>query len=123
MESAGRAVVEAVLSLRDSARNAVLVVCGSGNNGGDGLVVARQLCALGVAVRAVVLADPALLRGEAAANFARAQRMGVSLELGVDAIDAGERAAVVVDAIFGTGLAREVATDSEAGRAIAAIER
>ncbi|MEE2665288.1 MAG: NAD(P)H-hydrate dehydratase [Myxococcota bacterium] len=123
MESAGRAVVEAVLALRDSTRDAVLVVCGSGNNGGDGLVVARQLFALGVVVRAVLLADPARLRGAAAANFARLQRMGVSHEVGVDAIDAGGRAGVVVDAIFGTGLAREVAVDSEPGRAIAAIER
>jgi len=123
MESAGRAVVEAVLALRDPTRNAVLVVCGSGNNGGDGLVVARQLCAIGVTVRAVLLADPAQLRGAAAANLARAQRTGVPLEIGVAAIDAERRAGVVVDAIFGTGLAREVADDSEPGRAIAAIAR
>ena len=61
MESAGRAVVDALLSrfvaLLREPRAEVLVVCGRGNNGGDGLVVARHLHLLGVRVRAVLVGD------------------------------------------------------------------
>jgi NAD(P)H-hydrate epimerase len=104
MESAGRAVAEAVLALPES-RDGVLVVCGSGNNGGDGLVVARHLHAVGAPVRAVLLGDPRRLRGDAAANWKRARHAGVVLE------GARWRApgrGVIVDAVFGTGLSRDV---------------
>ena len=102
MENAGRAATECVLELepRD-----VLVVCGAGNNGGDGFVVARHLHLLGVRVRTALLAEPKRLRGDAAANHARAVALGIPVE--------GERwraprAGVIVDAIFGTGLDRDV---------------
>ena len=102
MESAGRAAAECVLEL--DARD-VLVVCGSGNNGGDGFVVARHLHQLGVRVRTALLGQPGRLRGDAAANHARALALGIAVE--------GERwrasrADTIVDAVFGTGLAREV---------------
>jgi NAD(P)H-hydrate epimerase len=109
MESAGRAVVEAVLDLlagEDASGDAeVLVVCGAGNNGGDGLVVARHLHALGVPVRAALLGDPKKLRGDAAANWKRAAAFGVALE---GPRFRPPRRGVIVDAIFGTGLARKV---------------
>src|SRR5439155_24122473 len=95
MESAGRAVVQAVLALL-SPGDSVLVVCGSGNNGGDGLVVARHLHALGVPVRASLLSER--LSGDAGPQLARARAVGVPLE--------GKRwrppaAGVIVDALFG----------------------
>ena len=104
MESAGRAVADAVLAEMPAGGD-VLVVCGSGNNGGDGLVVARHLHLLGVPVRAALLADERRLRGDALANLRRAKRAGVRLD--------GPRwraptRGVLVDAIFGTGLARKV---------------
>jgi NAD(P)H-hydrate epimerase len=105
MENAGRAATELVLE-ELPAGGEVLVVCGAGNNGGDGFVVARQLALLGVPVRAALLGEASALRGDAAANHERALSVGVAVE--------GPRwraphRGVIVDAIFGTGLAREVA--------------
>jgi NAD(P)H-hydrate epimerase len=100
MESAGRAVVEAVLAL---APREVRVVCGGGQNGGDGLVAARHLHALGVRVRAALVAEP---RGEAAAQLARARAFGVPID-GADFAPPGE-GGVIVDAVLGTGLSRAV---------------
>jgi NAD(P)H-hydrate epimerase len=104
MESAGRAVAEAVLALW-SPGDPVLVVCGAGQNGGDGLVAARHLHALGVPVRVALIAEPDSLRGDAAVNLARLGAAGVAYARGdVPIPDAG----VVVDAVFGTGLSRAV---------------
>jgi len=104
MESAGRAVAEAVLAGLP-AGGSVLVVCGRGNNGGDGLVAARHLHLLGVPVRAALVQSAATLRGDAAASLRRARAAGVPIE--------GERwrapaRGVIVDAVFGTGLSRAV---------------
>ncbi len=110
MESAGRAVAEAVVRLLPTTRSqTVAVVCGAGNNGGDGLVVARQLHVAGVDVRAVVLGDPSRLSGDTAANRDRGLRVGVHLEDVLEGQDwrLPERG-IVVDAIFGTGLSRPV---------------
>jgi NAD(P)H-hydrate epimerase len=114
MESAGRAVTAEVLAVLPGG-GSVVVVCGSGNNGGDGFVVARHLHALGVPVRIALLGDSKRLRGDAAANWKRARAAGVPAE--------GVRwrapaAGVIVDAIFGTGLSRAVA-----GAAAASIRR
>ncbi|MEN8181790.1 MAG: NAD(P)H-hydrate dehydratase [Myxococcota bacterium] len=114
MESAGRAVVDAVLALRPR-DTPVLVACGSGNNGGDGLVAARHLHALGVPVRVALLVDPNELRGDPAANWSRLVAAGVPWEGGRFRVP---EAALVVDAVFGTGLSRPVA-----GRAAEALER
>lgn len=106
MESAGRAVAEAVLRrLSGAGSRTVVVVCGSGNNGGDGLVVARHLHQVGVDVRTVVLGDPDRLSGDAAANRDRALRSGVHFE-GED-LQLPEQG-IIVDAILGTGLSRPV---------------
>jgi NAD(P)H-hydrate epimerase len=106
MESAGRAVAEAVLrSMADDSSRAVRVVCGPGNNGGDGLVAARQLHLVGVDVRVRMLGDPDRISGDARVNLDRAQRLGVAFEAaGVPLPARG----VVVDALFGVGLSREL---------------
>jgi len=116
MESAGTAVARSVLAVRPPG-GSVVVVCGAGNNGGDGWVVARVLRGLGVAVRVAFVGDPTALRGDAAAHRRRALAMGVA----AGPVAAGlPRADVVVDAIFGTGLSREV--EGEPARAIRAIQ-
>lgn len=119
MENAGRAVLEAVLARHrralESRSAEVLVLCGPGNNGGDGLVVARHLMQLGLPVRVGLLGAAGALAGDAAANLARARAVGVEIE-GPD-VGFPDRG-VIVDAIFGTGLSRDVE-----GRAADLIER
>lgn len=113
MESAGQAIAAQALRLL-GARGEIWCHCGSGNNGGDGLVAARLLQLRGAAVRIVVVGEPARFTAEAAANFVRAERAGVLRAKGTP-----PRGSVLVDAIFGTGLARKV--EGAAARAIRRI--
>lgn len=106
MDRAGRAVAEAALELA-SPKGRVVVVCGAGNNGGDGYVAARLLRGAGRDARVLSLVPPERLSPDARAVREQAQRAGVAID------EAGELAGVeagvgdvVVDAIFGTGLAR-----------------
>jgi ADP-dependent NAD(P)H-hydrate dehydratase / NAD(P)H-hydrate epimerase len=101
MESAGRAVAEAVAEI--AVEGPVRVVCGKGNNGGDGLVAARLLAAMGFEVEALLLWPAAELSGDAAANLDRFDAEYVDGELGPRLAGSG----AVVDAIFGTGFAGE----------------
>src|SRR5947208_839880 len=68
MENAGSAVAEFALSAYPSAKS-FGVICGKGNNGGDGFVVARKLQEAGKEVRVLLLADGKDLRGDAAENY------------------------------------------------------
>src|SRR6478672_10062912 len=70
MESAGTAVAKFVLASFPDAKS-FGVICGKGNNGGDGFVVARKLHERGKQVRLLLLADPKELRGDAAASYAK----------------------------------------------------
>lgn len=113
MEQAAAAVTEVVME-RFSETGSVLVLCGPGNNGGDGLACARQLLCRGVEVEAWLLADPSTLRGDAPVQLALARTYGVPLRVGevdhVAALGAAlAGAGVVVDALFGTGLDRPLA--------------
>src|SRR3954452_24024934 len=97
MEAAGRAVAEAVAGL--GPQGPVRVVCGKGNNGGDGLVAARLLQEMGFEVEALLLWPGEELRGVAAVNF---ERSGGELGEG-DLAPRLTTSGAVVDAIFGTG--------------------
>ncbi len=70
MENAGTAVADFVIRNYSEAKN-VGVICGKGNNGGDGFVAARKLQETGREVRLLLLAEPAELRGDAAEMFQR----------------------------------------------------
>jgi len=115
MEAAGRAVAEAVGEL--APEGPVRVVCGKGNNAGDGLVAARYLAEAGYEVEALLLWPAGELSGDAAANLERfeAEELGD----GLDARLAG--AGAVVDAIFGTGFTG--APRAPAAAAIEAVNR
>jgi ADP-dependent NAD(P)H-hydrate dehydratase / NAD(P)H-hydrate epimerase len=99
MEAAGEAVAREVR--RRWARGPVAVLCGPGNNGGDGFVAARLLQEAGRPVQLALLGDRAALRGDAAAAAAR--WTGDIAALTPAVLDG---AAVAVDALFGAGLAR-----------------
>src|SRR5262245_386431 len=95
-------------------RRRVLVLCGRGNNGGDGFVVARHLAGRGVSVEALLLARPGTVAGSAAINLAAARRRGIPLTVaaGPDAWRRFRRRLdrfdLAIDAILGTGLSRPV---------------
>ncbi|MEN5083528.1 NAD(P)H-hydrate dehydratase [Bosea sp. TWI1241] len=100
MERAGRAVAEAALR-RTTPGERILVLCGPGNNGGDGFVAARLLAAEGRAVSLALAGDPAALRGDAA--LAAGGWSGAVLPL---AEASPEGCSLVIDALFGAGLSR-----------------
>ncbi len=108
MENAAIALAQQTVSLMfESGVHDAVIVCGPGNNGGDGLAVARHLHNDGAGVR-VVLA-PGVRRGDAAINLEIVERMSIEIVRSDDgAPAAGPAPGVVVDALFGTGLTREV---------------
>jgi hydroxyethylthiazole kinase-like uncharacterized protein yjeF len=105
MENAGRAVADAV-ARRFPDAGTVAVLCGPGNNGGDGFVAARHLTERGYQVRLGFNGDPARLPPDAAANAKRFAGKGETLSADILA-----GANVVVDALFGAGLARPIDGD------------
>lgn len=123
MEKAGRAVADVVARHPLSTR--VLVLCGPGNNGGDGFVAARVLAQRGYRVRLALLGPREALRGDAAV-VAGQWRGSVESAAGVDLCSAD----VLVDALFGAGLARDLDGEARAlvermagcGRPIVAVD-
>ncbi len=99
MENAGAAVVRAITERLPPGR--VLVLCGPGNNGGDGYVIARRLVHAGWPVRIAALGDPARLKGDAAlAAGSWTGRIGQLADPVPGTFD------ILVDALFGAGLDR-----------------
>jgi hydroxyethylthiazole kinase-like uncharacterized protein yjeF len=101
MERAGRAVADAVA--RHPLGTRILIVAGPGNNGGDGFVAARVLAERGYPVRLMLLGDRNRLKGDAAAAAAR--WTGPIEPATPDTVG---QAGVIVDALFGAGLDRDV---------------
>lgn len=111
MENAGGAAARVWLHEMDGSSRNVLILCGGGNNGGDGLVVARHLHAAGASVRVRVYGNPERYAGAAKLNWSIAQNLGIDISvlgeiggLGEDLAWAGG----VVDALLGTGITRQV---------------
>jgi ADP-dependent NAD(P)H-hydrate dehydratase / NAD(P)H-hydrate epimerase len=107
MERAGRAVARSAVDIMGGAygRRAV-VVCGKGNNGGDGFVAARHLARWGVRVAVVAVDDLVDLREPAAGNAARLDEDGSIRVMGFAPATLDRellRADVAIDAVFGTG--------------------
>ncbi|MGN6588759.1 MAG: NAD(P)H-hydrate epimerase, partial [Sphingomicrobium sp.] len=100
MERAGAALAEA--AYRFAGPMPTLILCGPGNNGGDGYVAARHLAAPGIEVRIAALAEP----GSDASKWARSEWKGV-----VEPLSGSTAAApLLIDCLFGTGLKRGLET-------------
>jgi NAD(P)H-hydrate epimerase len=105
MTRAGHATLNALRQRWPEARS-VVVFCGPGNNGGDGYVVARIARAQGLRAHVVAVAEPASLQGDARRAHAEFVAAGGQVEPWQPQVArAGD---VIVDAVFGTGLTREV---------------
>jgi NAD(P)H-hydrate epimerase len=121
MENAGRGATDVLCSQwaghgggKDSQWTLrIVVVCGKGNNGGDGFVIARHLDLRGWTVRVLLLCDPQELSGDAAANFLIIQKAGLEIQSFAAPLEmarfneAISGAAYLVDAILGTGATGE----------------
>lgn len=111
MENAALGVVEVIAELGDEV-DAVAIFCGPGNNGGDGLAVARHLDARGYRVDAFVVSLGKELSGDPAVQLGICQAQGISVETLEtddeleDALALAREADLVLDALFGTGLSR-----------------
>lgn len=111
MENAGRAVVDAIeKELRGVKKQRFLVVCGKGNNGGDGFVITRHLLNRGAEVNCILLGKIDDLKGDALTNaqilFNAAYKiLEVSTPEELSRLSALTcRVSVIIDALFGTGL-------------------
>ena len=118
MERAGQGVVDAILEWRPelaTAPHRAVVLCGPGNNGGDGFVVARLLHKRGWEVEVFLYGDEAKLPPDAAENAQRWRELGdivpLKQEVIIEALSAAAprySETVVIDAIFGAGLSRPI---------------
>jgi ADP-dependent NAD(P)H-hydrate dehydratase / NAD(P)H-hydrate epimerase len=124
MENAGAALAD-VVRRRFPEWRRVVVACGPGNNGGDGLVAARVLALLGIGTSVFTLGDPNAYRADPAENLARARAVGLAP---ISLARAGNwrqlsRALAdcdgILDALFGTGLTRPLS--GNARRAVSAV--
>ena len=115
METAGQGATIVLLSLfADQAEDGVSIVCGKGNNGGDGFVIARELADKDVNVTVYLLAKTEAIRGDAAVNLKRLKALNIPVievpdedhfsKIKSDIAHSG----LLVDAILGTGLASDV---------------
>jgi NAD(P)H-hydrate epimerase len=111
MENAAIGVVDAIGEVFEDAESAA-IFCGPGNNGGDGLAIARHLAVRGYEVQVFLMTGRRGMRGDAEVQLGICQRQGLHIQdVGsegdvVEALEAAREADVVVDALFGTGLAR-----------------
>ncbi len=133
MENAGSAVAQFILEHYGEA-NRVAVVCGKGNNGGDGFVVARKLHRAGRVVEVLLLASPADLRGDALLMFERLPLRPIVLrtqqELQVESSRSLANCDLIVDAILGTGFqppvkglyADAIAAINSSGKLVVAVD-
>lgn len=106
MENAGRGIAECLLKRKPT--GTVVICCGWGNNGGDGLVIARHLDGAGIDVHVILFANPKELSGDAYLNYAMVAHSGIELSLYrsmeeeyfLEILDGAEW---VIDALVGTG--------------------
>ena len=111
MENAGQASYFTILKEFGVKNKDFVIFCGVGNNGGDGLVVARKIYSNGGKVTVFILGDRSKFKGAAKQNFDivnKFQIKVIDLQDASSAVETVKRSDAIIDAIFGTGLDREV---------------
>ena len=133
MENAGTAVAQFILKNFSNA-DRIAIVCGKGNNGGDGFVVARKLHSAGRVVEVLLLASPSELRGDAATMFERLPVRPIVVqsaqELQAESTRSLGNCDLLVDAILGTGFkppvkglfADAIAAMNRGGKPVVAVD-
>lgn len=107
MERAGLTVAKRVKDLCPNKK--ILILCGSGNNGGDGIVAARNLHNWGLNVNVVILSDEDSLSPDCRKQYEIVKKIGLSMKFSTEIKERDiHGTGFIVDAIFGTGLNREV---------------
>lgn len=112
MENAGRSTYRLLRRDYLQDRQKVAVFCGKGNNGGDGFVIARYALRDGIPTHVFLLAEPGSIKGDALLNMDLYRALGGKVSAVGDnpgrAVEGIKESDVIVDAIFGTGLTKEV---------------
>jgi NAD(P)H-hydrate epimerase len=104
MENAGRGVVDTLQRLEIVKQEIpIAVVCGKGNNGGDGFVIARHLKIRGLNPTVFLLADPKELTGDAETNYHILRRCNIPICERAFPVSGSERFGILIDAMLGTG--------------------
>jgi len=103
MENAGRNTAK-IASQMTSGKN-IIIVCGKGNNGGDGLVAARHLINLGYHPSLFLISSSQFLKGDPKINFDILAKMKASFEKDLSKLNEAD---LIIDAIFGIGLSSDV---------------
>lgn len=106
MENAGKGTFEMIVDYYGPVEgNRIVIVCGKGNNGGDGLVVARYLKEDGAHVEVLLLCKKDIPKGDAAFNLKKADKLDITIKEVLDSeqFHIPDDTWLVVDAIFGTG--------------------
>jgi len=120
MENAGRNCAEIIMEkLADRAPAKVCIFCGTGNNGGDGYVVARHLINNGFEVKVIICGDRGKIKGDAKINLDILEKLARPVDvLDMTGEDIGDRAGefiagadMLVDSIFGTGLKGQLSAE------------
>jgi NAD(P)H-hydrate epimerase len=112
MENAGRSAAEVILDRWPECAKHTLVVCGTGNNGGDGFVVARQLTGAGCKARVIALGTPGKFTDDAAVMAAAWLGIGGQVQWVTESAQLAHlqnelsSSQLIVDALFGTGLSK-----------------
>lgn len=112
MENAGRAATDIIMTLAplgsDNHPANIAIICGTGNNGGDGFVVARHLKARGFEPAVYIIGDPMNIRNDARIYFDAMLAGGIACKETADLAAELESVHLIVDALFGTGLSRDI---------------
>jgi hydroxyethylthiazole kinase-like uncharacterized protein yjeF len=114
MENAGQAAYFTILKEFGIKNRHFVIFCGAGNNGGDGLVVARKIYSNGGEVTVFIVGDGSRFKGAAKQNFDIAHKLQIKvydlkdISLAKETVNSCD---AIIDAIFGTGLDREVSAE------------